>query len=490
MKVKTVNPGAYASYVNTTTTFKFNDMDWYIIEDNSSALDSGTITLLMKEPIDASLFRGTSSQNDGNAYSGSTVQGYLDGLTAEGGTFADVAGVISPTELADVTPIVTDAKLFLPSRTEVKDLLVDIRKCTKPNSVSYNDWWLRTPDILNPNYAEVVSCSSGQLTTNGVSTSWKLAVRPALQLDLSKVTFDETEKEFLVGIALSPETLTLRVNGTNKLTAKVSQENTDKMVKWNVSDETKVKLYSDEACTTEIGANATETLTVWAKGISGGNATVTVTSNADSTKTAVCEVTVTEPVPYLDWDETAKTLVEKTGDDACKDYILVTNNTTVFEDGKWYVVSNDVTIADRIIVDGTAHLILVDGKTLNANSGIAVEGSSSLNIYAQSTESDMGTLNAAGISDEDNDNYTAGIGSNSDWGTDAGTITINGGKINATGGLGSAGIGGGMENAELKLPSTEVMLQPLAVLLPQASVQAPGILMIRLLQSPSTVVPL
>ena len=53
-----------------------------------------------------------------------------------------------------------------------------------------------------------------------------------------------------------------------------------------------MKLYSNEACTTEVGADATSTLTVYAKGISAGSATVTVTSNADSEKKANCDVTV------------------------------------------------------------------------------------------------------------------------------------------------------------------------------------------------------
>ena len=53
-----------------------------------------------------------------------------------------------------------------------------------------------------------------------------------------------------------------------------------------------MKLYSNSACTTEVGADATDKLTVYAKGESAGSATVTATSNADSTKTASCNVTV------------------------------------------------------------------------------------------------------------------------------------------------------------------------------------------------------
>ena len=81
---------------------------------------------------------------------------------------------------------------------------------------------------------------------------------------------------------------------------------TDKKVKWSVSS-SNVKLYSDSSCTTEVGTGATDTLTVYAKGISAGDATVTVTSNADSTKTASCNVTVNKLDLTAGTDYTAPT---------------------------------------------------------------------------------------------------------------------------------------------------------------------------------------
>ena len=88
---------------------------------------------------------------------------------------------------------------------------------------------------------------------------------------------------------------TIEVDGKVSFTATVEPNNaTDKTVKWSVggTDTGAVKLYSDEACTTEVGTDATETLTVYAKGESAGSATVTATSNADSEKKASCDVTV------------------------------------------------------------------------------------------------------------------------------------------------------------------------------------------------------
>ena len=102
----------------------------------------------------------------------------------------------------------------------------------------------------------------------------------------------------VTSISLSPDTAqTIDVGGTVAFTAAIEPGNaTDKAVVWSVSgtNADAVKLYTDENCTesNEIGTSATETMTVYAKGISAGSATVTATSNADSSKSASCDVTV------------------------------------------------------------------------------------------------------------------------------------------------------------------------------------------------------
>ena len=100
----------------------------------------------------------------------------------------------------------------------------------------------------------------------------------------------------VTGVSLDKTTAqTIDVDGKVSFTATVAPDDaTDKTVKWSVggTDTGAVKLYSDEACTTEVGTDATETLTVYAKGESAGSATVTATSNADSEKKASCDVTV------------------------------------------------------------------------------------------------------------------------------------------------------------------------------------------------------
>ena len=105
----------------------------------------------------------------------------------------------------------------------------------------------------------------------------------------------------VTGVSLDKTTAqTIEVDGKVSFTATVEPNNaTDKTVKWSVggTDAGAVKLYTNEACTTEVGTAATSTLTVYAKGISAGSATVTATSNANSTKTASCAVTVNAAAP-------------------------------------------------------------------------------------------------------------------------------------------------------------------------------------------------
>ena len=107
----------------------------------------------------------------------------------------------------------------------------------------------------------------------------------------------------------------------------------------------------------------------------------------------------------------------------------------------WYVVSQDVTLNEeiRLEINGTVHLILMDGKTLTAPQGIHVSEGNSLSIYAQSDGNGMGALAAACLGS------VAAIGG--DVNETGGTITIHGGMITATGGSGAAGIGGGNEGA-------------------------------------------
>lgn len=127
----------------------------------------------------------------------------------------------------------------------------------------------------------------------------------------------------------------------------------------------------------------------------------------------------------------------------------------------WYVVEGTVAIDSRVTVTGDVKLILKNGANLTVNGGIDVSGTSnSFTVYAQSAdESQMGSLTATAADETGN----AGIGSSGRQ--TAGAITVNGGRVTATGGSRSeqeesvipgeyveivytgAGIGGGEKSA-------------------------------------------
>ncbi|MBQ6341831.1 MAG: Ig-like domain-containing protein [Anaerolineaceae bacterium] len=99
----------------------------------------------------------------------------------------------------------------------------------------------------------------------------------------------------VTNVTITPTSASQKVGDTFALTATVEPNDaTNKKVKWSVggTNAGAVTLYSDQNCTTQVGSDATDILTVYAKCNSAGSAIVTVTSNADSTKTADCNVTV------------------------------------------------------------------------------------------------------------------------------------------------------------------------------------------------------
>ena len=138
------------------------------------------------------------------------------------------------------------------------------------------------------------------------------------------------------------------------------------------------------------------------------------------------------------WDESQSMVVYTDLAKKAGEYTSVTNSTSSWSDGGWYVVEQDVAITNRITVSGTANLILCDGATLTT-SGITVIGNNKINIYAQS----QGTGKLIAASNTDNN---TGIGSIGDGQNIGGTVTIFGGIVEATGGNGAAGIGARYNN--------------------------------------------
>ena len=166
-----------------------------------------------------------------------------------------------------------------------------------------------------------------------------------------------------------------------------------------------------------------------------GDYTLTLTGTSNYTGTRVINFTVGDGIP-------------------------VTSETTTFEDGLTYKVTSNVTVSSRITVSGTVKLLLGEGATLTASKGIelcngnqlTIDGTGTLtsNGNAQSKSGigayDAGTLIInGGVINAKGGLYAAGIGGDEHNGN-GGRIIINGGVVNATGGSDGAGIGGGKDN--------------------------------------------
>ncbi|MEE3462023.1 MAG: DUF6273 domain-containing protein, partial [Lachnospiraceae bacterium] len=321
---------AYAAYDVTTETNKtksgndltalqvtFKDKKWYIIEDNSLSAMSGTVTLLS---ADTTFGTKIFADNKSNKYSTSQVKAYLDSMTETGNDFADVADAIETVNLTtnkynstEEYETVNGVKLYLLSTEEANRLPTNVRKAGfTGDDCGANEWWLRSPGNVGDNAAFVYGDNgdvNGDANDEGYYVWIAFGVRPALKLNLGSVIFSSESKEFTVGSATVDVTglsldkttaQTIDLDGKVSFKAIVEPDNaTDKKVKWSVggTNSGAVKLYTDEDCTTEVGADATDTLTVYAKGISAGSATVTATSNAGSGKSASCDVTVGVPKP-------------------------------------------------------------------------------------------------------------------------------------------------------------------------------------------------
>ena len=117
----------------------------------------------------------------------------------------------------------------------------------------------------------------------------------------------------------------------------------------------------------------------------------------------------------------------------------------------WYVVDKNTTIENRIEIVGIVNLILADNTRLDAQKGIHVPYSSTLNIWAQRSGADdeVGALlaNAAGQGSNrmGRQQFVAGIGENRTGTTSGerqGEINIHGGDVIACGGDTAPGIGG------------------------------------------------
>ena len=275
----------------------------------------------------------------------------------------------------------------------------------------------------------------------------------------------------VTGVTLDPTSASLNVGGTETLTATVEPSNaSDKTVKWSVNN-TNVKLYTDENCTTEVGEDATSTLTVYAKGITVGNSTVTVTSNADSTKTATCEVTVAYPLWVGGVQVTSANAANITGSDTpVASYNAETNtltlngaNISTVLSGRNYGINYEGNNALNIVLAGANTIKKTDSSftygIYSKNSAINISGTGSLDVYgfnygigakgditiSSGTVNSIGTDSSGrGICSDGGDIYVEG-GAVTARGNSSGiyskNLTVTGGTLIAEGSAGTIGVG-------------------------------------------------
>ena len=286
----------------------------------------------------------------------------------------------------------------------------------------------------------------GTMTINGDTATISDVYSSTLRLESeSNLRIKEVKVYYyyaVSGVTLNETYAAMNIGDTKTLTATVAPDDAMyKNVTW-ASANPDIATVSDTGVVTAVAPGRVDVTATADNG----------TADTSDDKTATCSVRVLGEVEttlsYLVWDDASKTLVEKTGDEACANYELITADTTALEDGKWYAIDDDTTVSDRIDVNGTAHLILRDDMILTVPKGINTTGAT-LNIYGQ--RAGTGELYAG----RQQDGYTtvprntACIGGEGN--ADGGTVIIHGGTVTATGGAQGAGIGGGYRAAGNKV---------------------------------------
>ncbi|MBP3279030.1 MAG: hypothetical protein J6M44_08770 [Butyrivibrio sp.] len=193
----------YADLLNTTTVVNFDSKEWYLVENNSTALNAGTVTLLSKKCVGASVF------GSNNTYSGSTVETYVN-VWYTNNIYAKAA-----VEGSGMFLLTNDQAITIYNANR------NVTKCEKANGAPANIWWCCSPYGTGTDKAACVSGDSGG-AGGRYNVSGNLGVRPALKLDLSKVTFDSDTKTFELKPAKTAQIVTPPTKATD-LTYKKDQ---------------------------------------------------------------------------------------------------------------------------------------------------------------------------------------------------------------------------------------------------------------------------
>ena len=169
------------------TLVNFNGYEWYVLGQNSS-----TITLLVKNSIGKKAYHGSLVSN--LPYGDSDIKNYLDGLTTSGGTFGEVADAIMTVSIIDNNKTSSN-KLYLLSYNEVVGLSTDMKKCNAFDGEA--SWWLRDTGGGSNEYGKAAVKLDGSIIWLRETIFVTKGVRPACQLDLSKVKYNSSTKTFI-----------------------------------------------------------------------------------------------------------------------------------------------------------------------------------------------------------------------------------------------------------------------------------------------------
>ena len=137
-------------------------------------------------------------------------------------------------------------------------------------------------------------------------------------------------------------------------------------------------------------------------------------------------------VPHVQYSYAEGTGLTAAVQDTPARYFILDSTMTELT-GPWYVVKENVSINTSLTISGNVSLLLMDGVTLTAK-GVEIQGTGKLTVFGQ--VSDTGKLNTTGNGENPGVSLMGG-----------GMLEIHGGRLNATGGKGAAGIGGKYNSA-------------------------------------------
>ncbi len=175
-------------------SYNGNTVDWYVIGFNS---EKRTVTLLPKQFLGNQSFSDTNNSN----YSESSIKIYVEGLIGEGKSLYSIKDSLANISVTD--PEVTGAVPYLLNVNEVEGLN-ETATVGQDFHGNYGIWWLRSSAgeqyddgkqiyYMAAYYSDINGVPNGSI---GEDVRVILGVRPAIQLDLSKVIFSSETMTF------------------------------------------------------------------------------------------------------------------------------------------------------------------------------------------------------------------------------------------------------------------------------------------------------